>query len=1028
MKNLSEKLKNELIEKFGNNENVTFEETERVIYSHDMGSLPQIVDKMINTIPQAVVRVRNIDDVKFLVDFSRENRIPLTPRGNATSGYGDSMPFGNGISVDFMQMRKVLSLSEDELTVEVEGGIVFWNLERYLNKKGYSQRVYPSSAPGATVAGWISEGGSGIGSYEYGSFKENIIEIEAILPNSEIKIFKNDEIDLIYASQGTIGLITRVKIKIRKYENISTLLINFKNIEDLVLYLNELSKKELNIFNANCFLGEGLSRRIEAVKNSKGVKFSTFTDKEIINNLDLDNLFIDHKGIYLLLAINGEKLDPQIIKLVVSNNGVIDDSQLANYLWSDRFYPMREKRLGPSLIPSEAIISMDALPKVWTEITEQVEDISLEGTLTSKNEVVLLGFVLHDERTFAFSFDYVKSLLVMDIIEKYGGRLYQVGIFFTDKADSIKGKEKMDKLRSFKNKYDPDNLLNPGKLFPSKYVPKLLNVAMKAGKGSKSFAELVSGFMSKSPKISKKIASDIVFEAFACAQCGYCKVVCSEYAGKGWESSAPRGKFYFIREFSRGNKKFSKYLSDNFLLCTTCKRCNHVCQVNIPIQEKWDDMRGFLVQDKKFPTFPPFEMMGGSYELARNIWTGRINERDKWVPKEINIDFNNTLNYWAGCTASYVEKDISVNSVRILKEGEVKFNYLGNDESCCGIPFLMAGKWDLFEDVVRYNVMKFKEKDITQIITSCPGCWVSLNHYYRVWAKKLGLEYPVTIYHITEVASKLIENKRLNLKEINETVTYHDSCHIGRHGGIYEQPRKVLSSIPGTKLVEMEHNRDDGLCCGSVLTRIGEPIISDKIAKLRLDEAEVTGASKIITNCPCCEFQLRVAAKSLGKNVNIQDISTYVCESLGYTDLPDSVADVNLMWGVFAKAIDIMTDDGIINMMDGMFPQMVDAMPGAFKGMTKMVIAMPKSMRKPFASMFRSMLPSLMPMLLPSMLPKLSPTIGDIMMKEIPDMPDQMKEMLPAMLPSVLKKVMKGALSSIAAKLGENFYTFLMNQ
>ena len=1027
MKTLSEEARNELIEKFGNNEYVSFVESERVIYSHDMGSLPQIVDKMINTIPQAVVRVRNIDDVRFLADFSMKNKIPLTPRGNATSGYGDSMPFGNGISVDFMQMKNILSISENELIVEVEGGIVFWNLERYLNKKGYSLRVYPSSAPGATVAGWISEGGSGIGGYEYGSFRDNITEIEAILPNSETKIFKNDEIDLIYGAQGTIGLITRVKIKIKKFEIMSAILINFKNIEDLVLYLNELSKKELNIFNANCFLGESLKRRIEAIKSSKGIKFSIFTDKEIINNINLDTLVIDQKGIYLLLAINGERLDPQIIKLAVSNNGVIDNSQLANYLWSDRFYPMREKRLGPSLIPSEAIISMEALPKVWTEITEQIEDISLEGTLASKNEIVLLGFVLHDERTFAFSFDYLKSLTMMDIIEKYGGKLYQVGIFFTDRADSIKGKEKMDKLRSFKNTYDPENLLNPGKLFPSKHIPKFINIAMKAGKGSKSFAELVSNFLSKSPKISKKIASDIIYEAFACAQCGYCKVVCSEYAGKGWESSAPRGKFYFLREYSRGNKKFSKYLSDNFLLCTTCKRCNYVCQVNIPIQEKWDDMRGFLVKDKGFPTFPPFEMMGGSYEIARNIWTGRINERDKWVPKEIDIDSNNTVSYWAGCTASFVEKDISINSVRILKDGGVKFNYLGNDESCCGIPFLMAGKWDLFENVVRYNIGKFKEKGVTQIITSCPGCWVSLNHYYRTWAKKLGLEYPVTVYHITEIASKLIENKRLNLNEVKGTVTYHDSCHVGRHGGIYEEPRKILNSIPGTNLVEMEHNRDDGLCCGSVLTRIGEPIISDKIAKLRLDEAELTGAETIITNCPCCEFQLRVAANSLNKKVNIQDISTYLCESLGYTDLHDSVPEVNLMWGVFAKAIDIMTDNGIINMMDGMYPQMVDAMPGAFKGMTKMVISMPKSIRKPFALMFKKMLPSLMPILLPSMLPKLAPTIGDIMMKEIPNMPDQMKEMLPTMLPSVLKKVMKGALPSIATKLGENFYTYMMN-
>ena len=129
----------------------------------------------------------------------------------------------------------------------------------------------------------------------------------------------------------------------------------------------------------------------------------------------------------------------------------------------------------------------------------------------------------------------------------------------------------MDKLRSFKKEYDPDNLLNPGKLFPSKHIPKLLKIALKAGKGSKSLAELAANFMSKNQKISKQMASDIIYEAFAWPQCGYCKVVCSEYSGKGWESSAPRGKFYFLREYSRGNRKFDKYLSDNFLLCKPVK-------------------------------------------------------------------------------------------------------------------------------------------------------------------------------------------------------------------------------------------------------------------------------------------------------------------------------------------------------------------------------------------------------------------------------------------------------------------------
>jgi len=1026
MPKLRKEAKKELIERFGDGEFINFSEAERVIYSHDMGSLPQIVDRMIDTVPEAVVRVRDIEDLKFITNFSRKYNIPLTPRGNATSGYGDSMPFGKGLALDFMSMRRIINLSEDELTVEVEPGIVFLNLDRYLNKRGYSLRVYPSSAPGATVGGWVGEGGSGIGSYKYGYFRDNIEEIEAVLPTGKVRTFKGNDIDLIYAAQGTTGLISKVKVKIRKATPLTPLLLRFEQSEDLSAFLYALSKKEFNIYHANCFIGESLARRIQAIKESKGIKFPIFASKEVIENFDLENVAVEKDGAYILIIASEDVVNPEILNIARANEGITEDDILAKFLWGERFYPMREKRLGPSLIPSEAIISIEALPKVCKEVRAQIEDVSLEGNLVHKNEVVILGFSLHDERTFAFSVDYVKSLVMMDIIEKYGGRLYQVGIFFTDKASSIKGKEKMERLRSFKNEYDPKNLLNPGKLFPSRYVPTLLKVALKAGRGSKTFANLSSNFLSKNPRVSKRLASDIVYEAFACAQCGYCKVVCSEYMGKGWESSAPRGKFYFLREYVRGKREFSKYLSNNFLLCTTCKRCNTVCQVNIPIQEKWDDMRGILVRDKDFPTFPAFEMMGGSYEQARNIWTGRLDERDRWLPKDVEINLNEPLDYWAGCTASYVENDISVNSVRILKDGGIKFNYLGAHESCCGIPFAMAGKWDLFEKIIRYNVKKFREQGIKQIVTSCPGCWVSLSHYYDLWTKKLGMDYDVKVFHITQVASKLISDGKLKLNEINETVTYHDPCHIGRHGGIYEEPRNILKSIPGTKFIEMEHNREDGLCCGSVLTRVGEPEISDKIADVRLKEAEDTGAEKIITNCPCCEFQFRVAGKSLGKNINVEDIATYLAKALGYKDSPDPIPQIHYMWRVFEKAIQMMTDDGIINMMNEMFPEMVDAMPSFFKGMTYAVLKMPKWIRKVFAAMFKALLPSLMPVLLPGMLPKLAPKVQKLMGKEIPDMPDSMKEMMPKMLPDILSKVMKGALPDIAPQIAKGFQAFLM--
>ncbi|MFB6215961.1 MAG: (Fe-S)-binding protein, partial [Candidatus Aenigmatarchaeota archaeon] len=182
---------------------------------------------------------------------------------------------------------------------------------------------------------------------------------------------------------------------------------------------------------------------------------------------------------------------------------------------------------------------------------------------------------------------------------------------------------------------------------------------------------------------------------------------------------------------------------ETFLLCTTCKRCNDVCHVNIPIQELWDEIRGFLIDEENFQTFPAFEMMGASYEEEGNIWADFWEGRDDWMPEDVEYSEEGSVGYWAGCTASYVEEDIARNSVRILDEGGEDFSYLGEDEGCCGLPFLAAGKWDTWKESVKYNIEQIKDRGIEKLVVSCPGCHVALDHYYNEWAEKLGLEWDV---------------------------------------------------------------------------------------------------------------------------------------------------------------------------------------------------------------------------------------------------------------------------------------------
>ena len=165
------------------------------------------------------------------------------------------------------------------------------------------------------------------------------------------------------------------------------------------------------------------------------------------------------------------------------------------------------------------------------------------------------------------------------------------------------------------------------------------------------------------------------------------------------------------------------------------------------------------------------------------------------------------------------------------------------------------------------------------------------------------------------------------------TVTWHDSCHLGRASGIYEPPRQVIRAIPNINLVEMQHNREVGHCCASVVTLIKDPPVAAEIGKTRLDEALEAGAKKILAVCPCCEVQLRVAAEKKKVPVEIVDLAHLAASTLGY-EFPDPNPEVRKKWGVFDAMIVLMTPEGFAKLMNTMWPELIDAMPF---GMGKMM-------------------------------------------------------------------------------------------
>jgi Fe-S oxidoreductase len=436
-------------------------------------------------------------------------------------------------------------------------------------------------------------------------------------------------------------------------------------------------------------------------------------------------------------------------------------------------------------------------------------------------------------------------------------------------------------------------------------------------------------------------------------------------------------------------------------------------------------LRGRLVEEEKKMTFPPFEMMAQALGSQGNIWAGYRKDRAEWFPKDLldrhGPERKGDVVYFAGCTASYVENDIGMATVRLLDEAKVDFTYLGTKENCCGTPMLVAGKWGLFAETMKKNIAAVKAAGAKMVVTSCPACDMMWRNVYPQWAKRLSIDYDIEARHYSEIIAEQIQKGQLIFPQNGpqkDVVTWHDSCHIGRASGVYEPPRELIKAIPGAELVEMEHNRQEAHCCGSVITLIKEPDVAADIGGIRLKEAMEAGADKVLALCPCCEFQLRVTAKKKEMPLEVVDLARYAASALGH-EFPDPNPEVQRQWAVFEAMIQLMTPQGFAQLMDTMWPELIEAMPFGMGRMMRWMGKIPGMLQ-----MMRPIFPILFPRLLPMMMPKVMPVMLERVAERIP-MPDHMREQMPDLMPKVMENLMPHMIGEVVPLVTQPMIDFL---
>jgi fumarate reductase (CoM/CoB) subunit B len=336
-----------------------------------------------------------------------------------------------------------------------------------------------------------------------------------------------------------------------------------------------------------------------------------------------------------------------------------------------------------------------------------------------------------------------------------------------------------------------------------------------------------------------------------CVRCGTCRSVCPVFEELGWESSNARGRLLIIKGLSEGDDPGPDAVK-SIGTCTTCGICTESCPAGIRPPEIVEDARRYLVSMGK--ATEEHLALKQNIDVSNNAF-GDLSQRLGWLKDHSSIVPKADYVYFAGCLASYRYPETASRTFQLLKRFGVT---VLPDEKCCGSPLIRTGFGA--ERLIDSNLEQIRSVKAQAVITGCAGCYTMLKN-----------NYPKEFDVIT-VPEFLAENiSSLGLKRLDLTVTYHDPCHLGRHSGIYDPPRKVIEAICDLK--EMKSCRNLSRCCGGGGgVRAGYGDLSLTLAKRRLKDVP-EGVDYLVTSCPLCNKNLTDAGGQV-KVIDLVDLVT----------------------------------------------------------------------------------------------------------------------------------------------------------
>jgi len=369
-------------------------------------------------------------------------------------------------------------------------------------------------------------------------------------------------------------------------------------------------------------------------------------------------------------------------------------------------------------------------------------------------------------------------------------------------------------------------------------------------------------------------------EAFKlCYQCGLCDTVCP------WNRVRNFSMRNIVRQAAFGLPEIE---GEDIWRCTTCGACPQQCPRGVGTMDVSVSFRRIASEAGISPA--PIHSVRASLAAEGNPLREERAKRADWAEGLSVKTFTEGMEvlYFPGCYPSYDSRlrKVATATANILNRAGVDFGILGPKENCCGESIRKAGDEELFKRLARENIKTFIDNGVKKILVSSPHCYHTFKNEYPEF--KANFE----VVHISQYLFELINEGRLELtKDYRKKITYHDPCYLGRHNGIYDEPREVLKKVAGLELIEMADSRENSLCCGGGGGRIWmDTPKGERFSDLRLEQAQEVGAEVLATSCPYCITNFEDSRLTLENSeaIEIKDITEIIQEAIREPNKPDT--------------------------------------------------------------------------------------------------------------------------------------------